>query len=261
MNKGEVGSRRRTPLLAGNWKMYKTSDETSSFVRELASIVGPADGRDIVVAPPFTSLVEAKRSAAGTPIAVAAQNVFWEPEGAYTGEVSALMLVDLGVRYVIIGHSERRQFFGESDAAVGKKVAAALSSALSPIMCVGETESEREAGRTEEVLARQVPAGLVAVRPDQASSLAIAYEPIWAIGTGKTATPEMAQEAISFVRAQVDKALGPEAAGVVRVLYGGSVKPENIDDLMAQPDIDGALVGGASLEVASFARIVQFREL
>lgn len=251
----------RVPLMAGNWKMYKTSTEGAAFVRQLAERLGALDDRDVVVAPPFTGLYEAVRAAAGTCLSVSAQDVFWEAEGAYTGEVAPGMLADLGVKAAIIGHSERRQYFGETDETVSKKVRAALDQGLLPIMCLGETEAEREGALTERVLSTQVPAGLASVRPEEAGSVAIAYEPIWAIGTGKTATPEIAQEAVAFVRAQVAAALGAEAAQAVRILYGGSVKPDNIDELMAQSDIDGVLVGGASLKLDSFARIVQFEKL
>ncbi len=250
----------RVPLIAGNWKMYKTSAEGASFVSALARELGALDGRDVMVAPPFTGLCEAVRALVGTGIGVAAQDLFWEAEGAYTGEVAPGMLADLGVKAAIVGHSERRLYFGETDSSVAKKVRAALDEGLVPIMCVGETESQREAGQTESVLSLQVPAGLAAVASAEAGRVAIAYEPIWAIGTGKTATPEMAQEAVAFVRRQVASALGADASEAVRVLYGGSVKPDNIDELMAQRDIDGALVGGASLDVASFARIVRFKE-
>jgi triosephosphate isomerase (TIM) len=249
----------RVPLIAGNWKMFKTSEEGAAFVTELAAAVQGVDDRQIVVAPPFTGLVAAVRAAASTNIRVAAQDVFWEDEGAFTGEVSPAMLVDLGVSSVIIGHSERRQLFGETDANVQRKVPAALHHGLLPIMCVGETEAEREAGETEEVLARQLAQGLVLLQAEDAGCLAIAYEPIWAIGTGKTATPEIAQEAVAYIRRQLVEGAGAEAADAVRILYGGSVRPDNIDELMAQPDIDGVLVGGASLKVESFARIVRFQ--
>jgi triosephosphate isomerase len=248
----------RVPLMVGNWKMYKTSGEGAAFVRRLAEILGVLDDRDVMLAPPFTGLYEAVKAAQGSCVAVSSQDVFWESEGAYTGEVAPGMLADLGVRAAIIGHSERRQFFGETDQTVSKKVRATLSAGLLPIMCVGESEAEREGGLTERVLSTQVPACLACMRHEEAGSLAIAYEPIWAIGTGRTATAAIAQEAVAFVRAQVRAALGAEAARVVRVLYGGSVRPDNIDELMAQPDIDGVLVGGASLEIDSFARIVQF---
>jgi triosephosphate isomerase (TIM) len=186
--------------------------------------------------------------------------VFWEGEGAYTGEVSATMLADLGVGAAIIGHSERRRYFDETDEGVAKKVWAALEKDLLPIMCVGETEEERDGGLTQEVLSRQVPAGLASVGPEDAAKVSLAYEPVWAIGTGRTATPAVAQEAIAFVRSQVASALGETSAQKVRILYGGSVGPHNIDELMAEPGIDGVLVGGASLQIESFARIVNFQE-
>jgi triosephosphate isomerase len=247
-------------LIVGNWKMFKTSAEGAAFVGDLGRQVGHLADREVMVAPPFTGLGEAAKAAAGTSIGVAAQNVFWEWEGAYTGEVSATMLVDLGVAAVIIGHSERRGYFGETDESVAKKVWAALEHSLLPIMCVGETEEQREAGATEAVLSRQVSEGLASARPADAGRIAVAYEPVWAIGTGVTATPEMAQEAIAFIRGLVGVALGSEAPNGVRILYGGSVGPNNIDELMAQPDIDGALVGGASLQLGSFTRIVQFEK-
>ncbi len=238
--------------------MYKTSAEGAAFVTELSAQVEGLDDRDIVVAPPFTGLAEAVRAAARTNIRIAAQDVFWEKEGAYTGEVSPPMLAALGVSAVIIGHSERRQYFGETDANVHEKVHAALDHGLLPIMCVGETEAERDQGKTVEVLSRQLASGLVNLQLEDAERVAIAYEPIWAIGTGKTATPETAQEAIGFIRQRLADGAGTDAAEAVRILYGGSVRPDNIDELMAQPDVDGVLVGGASLKVDSFARIVRF---
>jgi triosephosphate isomerase len=253
-------SRVRVPLIAGNWKMFKTSSEGAAFIRELDKALGKVQGCEVVVAPPFTGLYEAVKAARGSSISVAAQDAFWEWEGAYTGEVSASMLADLGVRAAIVGHSERRRYFAESDENVAKKVWAALEQKLLPIMCVGENEQEREGGLTEEVLARQVPAGLASVRPEDASELSIAYEPVWAIGTGHTATPAMAQEACAFVRTQVASVLGKKSAEAVRILYGGSVGPHNIDELMVEPDIDGVLVGGASLQVESFVRIVNFQK-
>jgi len=252
------GKQVRLPLLVGNWKMFKTSGEGAEFIRDLGKELGRLGDREVMVAPAFTGLYEAVRAAEDTGLAVAAQDLFWEWEGAFTGEVSAGMLADLGVKAAIIGHSERRRYFGETDEWVAKKVWAALDHGLIPIMCVGESEEEREAGATGTVLSIQVPEGLSSVRPEDAERLAIAYEPVWAIGTGRTATPEMAQEAISFVREQVAKVLGREAAGLVRILYGGSVGPHNIDELMAQPDVDGVLVGGASLQLGSFARIVNY---
>jgi triosephosphate isomerase (TIM) len=226
-------------LIAGNWKMYKTASETGDFCRALRDSLGQLEGVEVAVCPSFTGLAPAVQALADTEIAVAAQNVHWEPEGAYTGEVSAPMLVDLGVYGAIVGHSERRQYFGEADETVGRRAAAALDAGLSVIACVGELDEERERGETEDVLRRQLA-------PLEAhDNLVIAYEPVWAIGTGKTATPELAQEAHAFVKSLVD----------VPVLYGGSVKPDNAADLLAQPDVDGALVGGASLDVDSFVAV------
>jgi triosephosphate isomerase len=226
-------------LIAGNWKMYKTATETREFCLQLRDALGGLDGVDVAVCPPFTGLAVAVEILADTEIAVAAQNVHWEPEGAFTGEVSAGMLVDLGVYGAIVGHSERRRYFGETDESVGRRAAAALEAGLWVIACVGETEEERDRGETEDVLRRQ----LVAL--ESHDDLVIAYEPVWAIGTGKTATPELAQDAHAFIKAILD----------VPVLYGGSVKPDNAADLLSQPDVDGALVGGASLEVDSFVAI------
>jgi triosephosphate isomerase len=226
-------------LIAGNWKMYKTAAETGDFCRALRDALGGLEGVDVAVCPPYTGLAAAVQALADTEIAVAAQNVHWEAAGAYTGEISAPMLADLGVYGAIVGHSERRQYFGETDEAVARRARAALEAGLSVIACVGELEEERERGETEEVLRRQ------AAQLDAHDNLVVAYEPVWAIGTGKTATPELAQEAHAFVKSLVD----------VPVLYGGSVKPENAADLLAQPDVDGALVGGASLEVDSFVAI------
>jgi triosephosphate isomerase (TIM) len=226
-------------LIAGNWKMFKTATQTREFCRELRDALGAPEGVDVAVCPPFTGLAAAVEMLADTEIAVAAQNVHWEPEGAFTGEVSAPMLVDLGVYGAIVGHSERRQFFGETDETAGRRAASALEAGLSVIACVGELEEEREAGETENVLRRQLA-------PFEAhDNLVVAYEPVWAIGTGKTATPETAQEAHAFIKAILD----------VPVLYGGSVKPDNAAELLGQPDVDGALVGGASLEVDSFVAI------
>jgi triosephosphate isomerase (TIM) len=226
-------------LIAGNWKMYKGPVETAEFCVELRRREADFEGIDVAVCPPFTSLAVAVQVLAGTDIAVAAQNVHWDTEGAYTGEVSAPMLRELGVYGAIVGHSERRQFFGETDEAVAKRARGALDAGLSVIACVGETEAEREAGETEDVLRRQVS---VLGAED---NLVVAYEPVWAIGTGKTATPETAQEAHAFIKSLLD----------VPVLYGGSVKPDNAAELLSQPDVDGALVGGASLDVESFAAI------
>jgi triosephosphate isomerase (TIM) len=228
-------------LVAGNWKMYKTATETAEFCRELRDGLSGVEGVDVAVCPPFIGLAPAVQALADTEIAVAAQNVHWEPEGAYTGEISAPMLVDLGVYGTIVGHSERRQYFGETDETVGRRATTALDAGLWVIACIGETEDEHERGETEDVLRRQL------VMLESHDDLVIAYEPVWAIGTGKTATPEQAQEAHAFIKAILD----------VPVLYGGSVKPENTAGLFAQPDIDGALVGGASLDVDSFVAICQ----
>jgi triosephosphate isomerase (TIM) len=247
----------RTPLIAGNWKLFKTAAEAAAFVVDLSHRLGPVEGVDVVVAPPFIALDAAVRATEGSVITVAAQDVFWAERGAYTGEVAPGMLKELGVRWVIIGHSERRQLFGETDEGVARKTRAALDAGLIPIVCVGETEVEREQGQTEERLATQLSAGLQKVGPDEAQRVVVAYEPVWAIGTGKTATPEMAEEACAFVRSRLLEEWGSGAAGAVRILYGGSMKPENARELMTQPDIDGGLVGGASLEVGSFAGIVE----
>lgn len=248
---------RRIPLMAGNWKMYKTPAEGAAFVAALAGRVGESGGVEVVVAPPFTGLAAAVAAAEGTSIRVAAQNVFWEKEGAYTGEVAPGMLTALGVTWAIVGHSERRQLFGETDQGVARKVRAAVGEGLRVILCVGESEQERDDGLTEERLLSQVTKGLADLAPGAASSVTIAYEPIWAIGTGRTATPETAQDACALIRARLADLLGDEAAQGTRVLYGGSVKPDNVTDLMSQPDIDGGLVGGASLDVESFASLVE----
>ena len=226
-------------LIAGNWKMHKGHEETAAFCRDLRDQLEWVDGVDVAVCPPFLSLSAAVQALAGTDIAVASQNVHWEAEGAYTGEVSAPMLFELGVYGAIVGHSERRQLFGENDENVGKRAAAGLEAGLSIIACVGETEAEREAGQMQDVLRRQVSV----LQPHD--ELVIAYEPVWAIGTGKTATPDQAQEAHAFIRSLID----------VPILYGGSVKPDNAAELLSQADVDGALVGGASLELESFIAI------
>ncbi len=226
-------------LIAGNWKLYKGAAETAEFCVNLRQALPELDGIDVAVCPPFTSLAVAVQILAGTDIAVAAQNVHWESEGAFTGEISAPMLRELGVYGAIVGHSERRQYFGETDETTAKRTRAALDAGLSVIACVGETEAEREAGETEDVLRRQVSV------LEAEDNLVVAYEPIWAIGTGKTATPEIAQEAHALIKSLLD----------VPVLYGGSVKPDNAAEILAQPAVDGALVGGASLDVESFKAI------
>jgi len=247
----------RTPVVAGNWKMYKTARQAAETVRSLAGLVTGVHGVEVVICPPFTALAAAVEAAKGSLVAVGAQDCHWEKEGAFTGEVAVPMIADLGCSHCIVGHSERRQFFGETDAAVDKKVDAVLAQGLSCIACVGETLAEREAGQTFAVLERQVRGGLT--RHLTSPRLVIAYEPVWAIGTGKTATPAQAQEAHAFIRGVVAQAANPAAAQGVRILYGGSVKPDNIAAIMAQPDVDGGLVGGASLDAASFAKIVRFR--
>jgi len=244
----------RRPIIAGNWKMHNTTGQARELVELLKPLVGTA-AVEVVVCPPFTAIAAAANAAAGSNIAVGAQDLFWEDQGAYTGEVSAPMLKDLGCRYVIIGHSERRQYFGETDAAVNKKLQAACRHELVPIVCVGETLAEREAGRTLDVVRRQVEEGLKGLTPEQAEALVAAYEPIWAIGTGRTATAADAQEVIALIRETLKTMYG-KAAATTRIQYGGSVKPQNIAELMAAPDIDGALVGGASLDAVSFAAIV-----
>jgi len=246
----------RKPVMAGNWKMHKTAAETARFFEIFAPLVAGADHAEIVICPPFVNLPAAV--AAGGGIGIGAQDVFWLKEGAYTGEVSAPMLAAIGCRWVIIGHSERRQYFNETDETVFKKTIAALDAGLTPIVCLGERLEEREAGATETVLEAQFTAGIAELTAEQFARVVIAYEPVWAIGTGKTATPEIAQAAHHFLRREIRARFGPEAAGACRILYGGSVKPDNIKGLMAQPDIDGALVGGASLDAATFAAIVHY---
>jgi triosephosphate isomerase len=244
--------------MAGNWKMYKTAQETRAFFEKFAPLVAATEGRDIVICPTFPNLPAAVGATAGTRIGIGAQNLFSKNEGAYTGEVSGPMLAAVGVKWVIIGHSERRQYFGETDETVLKKTVAALVAGLNPIVCVGERLEERESGNTEAVLGKQFADGIAKLTPEQFAKIVIAYEPVWAIGTGKTATPEIASDAHSFIRSQAEAAFGAAAAGSLRILYGGSVKPDNTKTLMAQEDIDGALVGGASLTPESFAAIVNF---
>jgi len=249
----------RKALIAGNWKMFKTLEEAVLFAKELALKVKDVSDREILVCPPDLYLYPLIQALAGSPVFVGAQNIFWEDQGAFTGEVSAPMVKSAGARFAIIGHSERRQYFSETDETVNKRLNACLKAGITPIVCVGETLVEREAGKTLDVIGSQMKNGLKNISTTQAAQLVIAYEPVWAIGTGKTATPEIAQEVHGFIRSQVKDLFGPEIAGAIRILYGGSVKPDNIDVLMAQADIDGALVGGASLEVTSFERIIRYR--
>jgi len=244
--------------MAGNWKMYKTPAETIAFFEKFRPLVEKASHCEIVICPPFTNLAAAVGAAQGTPIRVGAQNIGWAREGAFTGEISGPMLNAVGATHAIVGHSERRQYFGESDATVLKRTQAALEFGLTPIVCVGEMKEEREGGRTEAVLVAQFQGGIAPLTPAQFARIVIAYEPVWAIGTGLTATPEIAADAHRVIRAQVREKFGKEAGDAVRILYGGSVKPDNVKSLMAQPEIDGTLVGGASLDAASFASIVNF---
>ncbi|MGC1614950.1 MAG: triose-phosphate isomerase [Candidatus Acidiferrum sp.] len=248
---------RRRGVIAGNWKMFKTQMETEVFFSSFSMLVSGITQCDIVIAPPFTALHAAVEAARGSQIAIAAQNVFWEKEGAFTGEISPQMLVDAGCRYVIIGHSERRQFFGETDETVAKKTKSALAAGLIPIVCVGEMLQHREGGQTEAVCRAQFLGGPGSLTPDEFSRILIAYEPVWAIGTGRTATPQIAAEAHRFIRQCTAEKFSPKHASALRILYGGSVKPDNIQGLMAQEELDGALVGGASLDAKSFASIVR----
>jgi len=248
----------RRPVIAGNWKMYKTTAQTRAFFEQFKPLVVGSTHADIVICPPFTNIAAAVDAARGSNIAVGAQNLHAEKEGAFTGEISAPMLVEAGCACVIIGHSERRQYFGETDESVSRKILAALDVGLTPIVCVGETLEEREANATQAVLTRQHGGAFAALTASQFSRIIIAYEPVWAIGTGKTATPEMAAEAHRLLRQLTEERFGGREAQNVRILYGGSVKPNNVKGLMAQPDIDGGLVGGASLEPESFAALVNF---
>ena len=244
----------RTPVIAGNWKLFKKSAEAVQLVEGLIPLVKGKSGVEIVVAPVFTVLDRVAKAISGSNIKLSAQDCYWEEEGAFTGEVSTGMLLDAGCSHVIIGPSERRQYFGETDVTVNKKIKAALAAGLTAIFCIGETLDERESGRTFEVLGTQIKGGLAGI--DSLEKVIIAYEPVWAIGTGKTASDAQAQEAHAFIRAEIGKLYSADVAEKVRILYGGSVKPENIAGLISQPDIDGALVGGASLKADSFAALV-----
>jgi triosephosphate isomerase len=248
----------RTKLIAANWKMYKTPDQTRAFFRDFLPLVSGHERDEIVVCPPYVDLAAAREAVKGSNIAVGAQNLHWKEEGAFTGEISAAMLLSLGVTHAIVGHSERRQYFGETDDTVNLRLKAALEAGLTPICCVGEVLEEREAGLTDDVLRRQCVRAFHAISAKKAARLVVAYEPVWAIGTGKTATPELAAEAHAVIRSEAGEVFGEEFAAGMRILYGGSVKPENAAALMAQEEIDGALVGGASLEPKSFAAIVKY---
>ena len=249
----------RRPVIAGNWKMYKTVKETLHFIEQFKGLVGNSNHCDIVIAPPFTSLSAAVNATRCTQIGISAQDVFWESEGAYTGAISVSMLVEVGCRYTIIGHSERRQYCGETDEQVAKKVKSAQQNGLIAIICIGETLEERENNSTMIVIERQVRGAIQGQEQSALATLVLAYEPIWAIGTGRTATPEQAQEVHAAIRTILRDLADQATADAIRLLYGGSVRPDNIDGLMAQIDIDGALVGGASLQADSFARIVCFQ--
>ncbi len=248
----------RKKLIAANWKMYKNPSQTQEFLRAFLPLVASHTRDEIAVCPPYIDLYVAIEAAKGTNVAIGAQDLHWEKEGAYTGEICASMLVDIGCTHVIIGHSERRQYFGETDDVVNFKLKAALEAGLTPIVCVGEVLEEREAGLTEDVLRRQCLRAFHAISTKKAGKLVVAYEPVWAIGTGKTATPQRAAEAHQLIRGEAAKAFSQTLADGLRILYGGSVKPENAKALMAEGEIDGALVGGASLDPKSFAAIVKY---
>jgi triosephosphate isomerase (TIM) len=250
-------SAQRRRVIAGNWKMYKTQADTRAFFAAFNPLVASVVDCDIVIAPPFTNIPAAVEATKATRIGIAAQNVYWEKEGAFTGEVSTAMLVEAGCRYTIIGHSERRQFFGETNEAVMKKTKAALGAGLTPIVCIGELLADREAGNTEKTCEMQFKGSLGALTGEEFSRILIAYEPVWAIGTGRTATPELAAAVHKYVRRCAAAQFSASHASGLRILYGGSVKPDNIQGLMAQEELDGVLVGGASLEASSFASIVK----
>jgi triosephosphate isomerase len=251
----------RLPFIAGNWKMNKTIGEALVLVRELKPSISKTEGVEVAVSPPFTALFAVHKELEGSSIRLAAQNLFWEEKGAYTGEVSPLMLKEVGCQYVILGHSERRQFFGETDETVNRKIKAALIQELKAIFCIGETLNEREEGKTFSVIERQIRGGLKDIKKEEMKRIVIAYEPVWAIGTGKTATPEQAEEVHRFIRERLERLYLREIAEEVRIQYGGSVTPENIKGLMSQKNIDGALVGGASLKSDTFSKIVRFKEM
>jgi triosephosphate isomerase len=248
----------RSSFIAGNWKMHKTVRESVDFARVLVNKCVASADRSVVIAPPFPALYAVAEALKGSEIHLSAQNLHEHPAGAYTGEVSAGMLIDAGCEYVIVGHSERRTFFGEKNDVINKKLKTAISFGLKPIFCIGETLGEREAGKTFSIIEQQIKEGLNNLITDDIRRVVIAYEPVWAIGTGKTATPEQAQDVHAYIRDTMGKTYGEELSGFIAVIYGGSVNPDTISGLMAQPDIDGALVGGASLDLESFIRIIQF---
>lgn len=248
----------RKPIIAGNWKMNKTTAEAVALAKELSSLVSDAKDVEVVVCPAFTVLAAVKEAIAGTNVKLGAQNIHWEAKGAYTGEISPGMLKDIGAEYTLIGHSERRQYFGETDEGVNKRTKTALANGIVPIVCVGESLEEREAGITEKIVGGQVVAGLDGLTAEQVAGLVIAYEPVWAIGTGRTASSDDANAVCTFIRKTIADKFGADAAAKVRIQYGGSVKADNIADLMSKSDIDGALVGGAALDAAGFSKIVKF---
>ena len=251
----------RLPFVAGNWKMNKTVGEALDLVRELKKAISGVKEVEVAVAPPFTSLHAVHKELEDSSIRLAAQNLYWEEKGAFTGEISPLMLKEVGCQYVIVGHSERRQFFGESDETVNRRIKAALAQGLRVIFCVGETLRDREEGKTFPLIEKQMEGGLKGLDGQGMGEMVIAYEPVWAIGTGKTATPEQAEEVHRFIRSKIQKLYSQEVSEKIRIQYGGSVTPENIRSLMNQPDVDGALVGGASLKAESFSKIVRFKEM
>jgi triosephosphate isomerase len=251
----------RLPFVAGNWKMNKTVGEAVELVKQLKASLSGVEGVEVAIAPPFTALDAVGREIEGSAIRLAAQTLFWEEKGAFTGEISPLMLKDLGCQYVIIGHSERRQLFGETDETVNKRMKTALNQGLLPIFCIGETLQEREGGKTFSVIERQLEGGLKGFGGKEIQKVVVAYEPVWAIGTGKTATPQQAEEVHRYIREKLERLYTREIAGEIRIQYGGSVTPENVKGLMNQDNIDGALVGGASLKSETFSRIVRFKEM
>jgi triosephosphate isomerase len=247
----------RTPLVAGNWKMFKTRAEAAEFCTVLLPLVDDLDEVDLAICPPFTALDLVAERIGDSGVGVWGQNAHDAPEGAFTGEISCRMLIDAGATGVLLGHSERRALFGETDGALARKLAAALANGLEPVLCIGESEAERDGGATERRLSTQLDGGLVGLTASQVLQVTIAYEPVWAIGTGRSATPEMAQETHAFIRAALSQRYGEECAAALRILYGGSVKPDNAGSLLGQPDVDGALVGGASLDPHAFAAIAR----
>ena len=247
----------RKPIVAGNWKMNKTSGESEALARGVVEALGSVDGVDVVVCPTFTSLERVASVVKGTPVGLGAQNVYWESEGAFTGEISTAMLLTCGCTHVILGHSERRQYFGETDATVNRRVKAALEAALSPIVCVGETLEERESDVTDDVIKTQVTGSLEGLSPEDVAKLVLAYEPVWAIGTGLTASPEQAEAVHALIRKVLADSFGKDVSEAVRIQYGGSVKPDNAAVLFSQPNIDGGLIGGAALDAESFAAVVK----